>query len=64
MAKYNIPKRNYCDGPKKMISIRLPENLMKEIDRLARENGWTTTDLISTVLDQYVQWEAKKGNSQ
>ena len=59
MAKYNIPKRLYCDGPKKMISVRLPEKLMKEIDKLADENGWTTTDLISTVLDQYIQWEKK-----
>lgn len=59
MAKYNIPKRLYCDGPKKMISIRLPEKLMKEISRIADSNGWTTTDLISTALDQFAQWEKK-----
>lgn len=59
MAKYNLPKRDYCDGPKKMISIRLPEKLIKEIEKIAEENGWTTTDLISTAVDQFIQWEKK-----
>lgn len=60
MSKFNIPKRLYCDGPKKMISVRLPEMLMKEVDLMAKEKGWTTTDLISTVLDQYVQWQKRE----
>lgn len=60
MAKFNIPKREYCDGPKKMVSMRLPEKLIKEIDRLAEDKGWTTTDLVSTVLDQFVQWDNKR----
>lgn len=59
MTKYNIPKRDYCNGPKKMISIRLPEKLMNELEKLAEGKGWTTTDLVSTALDQYVQWEKK-----
>ncbi len=62
MVKFNIPKRDYCDGPKKMVSIRLPKALMKEVEKLAQDKGWTTTDLISTTLDQYVQWEKKKDN--
>ena len=61
MAKFNIPKREFCDGPKKMISMRLPEALTKEIDLLAKDKGWTTTDLVSTVLDQYLQWEKRRG---
>ncbi len=59
--KFNVPKREYSDGPKKMVSMRLPERLMKELDRLSRENGWTTTDLVTTALDQFVQWEKKEG---
>lgn len=59
MAKFNIPDRKYTQGLRKMISIRLPERLMEELDRIAREKGWTTTDVIQTVLDQYVQWEKK-----
>ena len=60
MAKFNVPKRDYCDGEKKMISMRLPKRLMTEIDSLADEKGWTVTDLVTTVLDQFIQWEKKK----
>lgn len=60
MAKFNVPKREYCDGPKKMISMRLPERLMREIERMAENKGWTATDLVCTVLDQFIQWEKNK----
>ena len=59
MTKFNLPKREFCNGPKKMVSMRLPEPLVREIDRMARDKGWTTTDLVTTVLDQYLQWEKK-----
>ncbi len=35
---------------------------MREIERLSEDKGWTATDLVSTVLDQYIQWEDKKKN--
>jgi predicted DNA binding CopG/RHH family protein len=57
MAKFNIPTREYSDGPKKMVSMRLPEKLIDAIDRLAKKKGWNTTDLVTTVLDQYIQYE-------
>lgn len=59
MKKFNIPKREYAKGPKKMISWRVPEALSKELDKLADEYGWTTTDLAITALDQFVQWSKK-----
>ena len=59
MAKFNIPDRKYCDGDKKMVSMRLPERLLKELNHLSEEKGWTITDLVCTALDQYVQWENK-----
>ncbi len=62
MTKFNIPKRDYCNGPKKMVSMRLPEALLKELDKLASSKGWNTTDLVTTALDQYIQWEKKKDN--
>lgn len=40
--------------------MRLPERLMKEIERLSEIKGWTVTDLVSTVMDQYIQWEKKR----
>lgn len=55
-----MPKRDYCSGPKKMVSMRLPEHLVREIETLGAEKGWTATDLVCTALDQFIQWEKKK----
>jgi predicted transcriptional regulator len=60
MAKFNLPTRLFCDGDKKMVSMRIPARLMKALDALAKEKGWTTTDIICTALDQFVQWEKRK----
>ncbi len=54
--KYDIPRRRYCSGDKKMISLRLPEELWSRVDEVAKEYGWTTTDLVTTALDQLIQW--------
>jgi hypothetical protein len=42
------------------VSMRLPVDLMKEIEKISQDKGWTTTDLVCTVLDQFIQWEKKK----
>lgn len=60
MKENSIPDRKYVDGPKKMVSWRLPEKLMDKLDKMAKAKGWTTTDLVVTVLDQYLQQEEKK----
>ena len=60
MAKFNVPKRQYCNGPKKMVSLRIHKKLIQEIEVLAEQKGWTITDIVSTVLDQYVQHEDRK----
>lgn len=59
MAKFNIPDRKYCNGLKKMVSMRLPEQLMRELEKLAEQKGWSVTDLVQTALDQYIQWEQR-----
>ncbi|MBI3555222.1 MAG: hypothetical protein HY074_03025 [Deltaproteobacteria bacterium] len=59
MTKPALPKRAFCDGEKKMVSMRLPENLMKVLDELAAAKQWTATDLVTTVLDLYAQSERK-----
>ena len=55
-----LPKRQYCDGEKKMVSLRLPIKLTEEIEKLASGNGWNATDVITTALDQYIQSSKKK----
>ena len=59
-VKFSIPERKYCAGSKKMLSVRLPEKLIKQLEDAAAKYGWTTTDLITTALDQFVQWSERK----
>lgn len=58
-TKFNIPNRKYADGDKKMVSMRLPEKLMKALKQLSEEKSWEVTDLVVTALDQYLQHEDK-----
>jgi hypothetical protein len=46
-----------------MTSMRLPELLIVEIERLSEKKGWTATDLVCTALDQFVQWEKREGRA-
>lgn len=57
MTKFNVPNRRYSKMAKKMVSWRLNGDLLKKLDQISRKKGWTTTDLVSLVLDQYVQSE-------
>ena len=54
--EFNLPKREYCSGDKKMVSWRLPEMLLEELEKVADDRGWTLTDVATTALDQFVQW--------
>lgn len=62
MVKFDIPDRKYCLGTKKMVSMRLSERLMQELEKLAEKKQWTVTDLVQTALDQYIQWEISRKN--
>lgn len=56
--KPNIPTLKYTsDEKKRMISLRVPEPLIEEVQKLAKEKGLTTAFLIETVLDLYCQFE-------
>lgn len=60
MKKYNIPVRKYVDDKKKkMVSMRVSQALWEKIESLAQEKGWQVTELVTTVLDQYAQFEEK-----
>lgn len=39
-----------------MISLRLHESLLEEINKVADDFGWTATDVIVTAVDQFAQW--------
>jgi predicted DNA-binding protein len=48
-------KRKYGAPPTKTVSFRLPTGLMERLNKIAEENSYTATDVVITVLDQFVQ---------
>lgn len=54
---YAIPDRKYCSGDKVMFSARLPDTLVKELERVANQKGWSMTELLITAVDLYLQHE-------
>lgn len=55
--KYSIPDRKYSSGEKKMVSMRLPSDLMKVLGEIAEKKQWPLTEVVVTVLDQFAQQE-------
>lgn len=61
--KFNVPEMKYAaaeDATKKMISLRLPDDLVKRLKEIASDKGWNLTVLVQIVLDQYAQYEDEK----
>lgn len=54
MGTDSLPKRHYTKGTRKLVGFRLPDELKKQIESLAKELGWTITDVAQTALDSYI----------
>lgn len=53
-------KFKYIDNEdRKMLSLRLPNALLKQIDKIAKNKGCTKTEVIQFALDQFAQMESK-----
>lgn len=48
-----VTKRQYIKGEKVTVSIRLPEELKKELERLAEQTGRGFSDFVQEGLDQW-----------
>lgn len=48
-----MSKRRYTKGSKKTVSIRLPESLKAELERISNELGRGFSDFIQEGLDQW-----------
>ena len=58
MKKYSIPTiptLKYADKTTKMLTLRLPEKLIKRLKRDAKLKNLSVTQLCTLVLDQYCQ---------
>lgn len=58
--EYNLPVRKFCSGQKKLATWRLPSDLLEKLEQIAESHGWTTTDVVMTALDQFVQWSEEE----
>ncbi len=61
MPKIYLPKRKYMSGQKLPLTIRVPEELLKELKRESNDTGFNLTTLILTVLDNHVQNRQRRG---
>lgn len=50
-----VMKTKYLNGDKKSCSFRLPEALLERLLEEADSKGYTVTEVIEFVLDQYLQ---------
>ena len=48
------------DRDRKMVSLRLPNALINQIEKIAKAKGWSKTEVIQFALDQFAQIENKK----
>jgi predicted transcriptional regulator len=60
---FELPKLKYCDGEKKMISVRLTETLLEEIKTFADAHHWSSTFVMELALDQFIQWTKQQAKS-
>jgi hypothetical protein len=59
----NKPKLTFKyidDEDRKMLSLRLPNALLNQIEKIAKKKGWSKTEVIQFALDQYAQIESKE----
>jgi hypothetical protein len=50
-----IPNLKYADTTTKMLSLRLPEKLIRRLKKEAKLKNMSVTKLATFVLDQYAQ---------
>lgn len=48
-----VPKRHYVKGDKITVSIRLPDELKRELEKLAEQRGRGFSDFVQEGLDQW-----------
>jgi len=47
------------DKDRKMLSLRLPQTLINQVEKIAKTKGWSKTEVIQFALDQFAQLESK-----
>lgn len=58
MGKYKDPKDKIDE--KKMLTCRVPGKLLERLDSLATKYRVVRTDLLISIIEDYIQWEERK----
>ncbi len=58
-VKPMISKRVFIRGKAVPVSFRMPILLKEALETIAKEKGYTLSNIVLTVLDQYAQQETK-----
>jgi len=58
-----VTKRHFIKGDKVTVSIRLPEELKKELERLAEQTGRGFSDFVQEGLDQWASIHSQRPKS-
>ena len=59
-SEFNLPHRKFCKKDKRQVSFRLNDDLLKQLEKAAKRNGYTATEVLTTALDQFLQYEEKE----
>lgn len=63
MKPINIPQRKYYSEDKMPKTFRWPKPLMRRMEQEAKDLGLPLSELISMVLDLWLQQQDEKGKS-
>lgn len=55
VPKRPVIKRKYDEGRRQLLTVRLPESLLKRLQRDLKEKGYSLTEIVEIVLDMYLQ---------
>jgi len=58
-----VSKRHFIKGEKVTVSIRLPEELKRELEKLAEQTGRGFSDFVQEGLDQWAALHRKQSKS-
>lgn len=60
MAKYTDPNKPLLSGPTKLTALRIPEPLLKEMKKLAKQKKITFSKLALHAFNDYTTWELRQ----
>ena len=56
VPKNLLPERKHVDkGPTTTVTVRMPESMKEKLDRIVGGTSWSRTDIIVTLINNYIE---------